>query len=96
MKRDRVEVPTFIEVLVDSADDVSGVHYGMIYFRNLKTKKQLYAQVESTYYDNETGQEREYADGKLHGEVYISQYTGTGDYIIEFLDLRDKAGNYKR
>ncbi len=96
LKRDRVEVPTFIEVLVDSADDVSGVHYGMIYFRNLKTKKQLYAQVESTYYDNETGQEREYADGKLHGEVYISQYTGTGDYIIEFLDLRDKAGNYKR
>lgn len=96
LKKGHVEVPAVIEVLVEGADDISGASSGIIYFRNTKIKKQLYASVERTYYDYGVGEIREYADGMLHGEVDISHYTGTGDYVVEFVDIYDQAGNYKR
>lgn len=90
----RVEVPAAIEVTVDGKDDVSGAVSGWVQFINPDTGKSLYASLNWAYFDPVSGETKVYADGKLHGEMEVSHYTGTGTYVIERVELRDRAENY--
>lgn len=93
--RERADVPAVIEVAADGTDDVSGIANIQVDFHNAKTEKQLHAYLEKNYYDAVTGEYVEYEDGKLHGEINIGAYTGSGDFVIEWVYLYDKAGNVR-
>ena len=92
-----IETPGETAVIVEATDDLSGALSAEIYFTNPTTGKRLYVGVSSTYwgYEGEIYKEIAYSDGKMHGKLTVDQYVGTGEYVIDYIRIRDKAENVK-
>ena len=84
--------PGVIEVIADGKDDVSGVSGIRIYFENTEKEKGLSVYLNNYYYDS-NHKKTMYEDGKFHGEMDISQYAPSGDYIISRVSIYDNADN---
>ena len=87
-----VEAPGTVEVIADFYDEVSGVSYASISFKNEETQKKVSCQLSKVHYD-ENHNLVEYEDGRWHGELRIDQYCPSGKYIIYYVYLVDNAGN---
>ena len=92
LSKTEVEAPGTVEVIADLYDDISGVSGATIYFRDVENNKTILCSVSKEYYDNGY---IEYEDGKWHGELKIDQYHPNGKYVIDFVNIDDKAGNLK-
>jgi transcription elongation GreA/GreB family factor len=77
-----VTAPGTITVTVKAMDDISGLAYGIVWFRNVEANTSLSASLKVN------------GDGKMTGTIEIGPYTRAGVYIIENLELDDNADNY--
>ena len=108
IEKNIIETPDVVEIIVSAMDDVSGLRNATIGFKNEQTESSLFVTVSATYYveiikevieaDGTSNyyydvEERTYEDGKLHGTMKIGQYTATGVYRINYIDIYDNAGN---
>ena len=91
-----ITAPGTIDVIVDATDDVSGVFECKLFF-DLQGgdpgSQWLSATVVPTYYDSDLKQHIPYPDGKLHGEIPISDHVDPGTYVLTSAYLGDVAGN---
>ena len=88
-----VTAPGFIEVIMDASDDVSGAMRAEMEFYCQETGKSLYCELRSTCWDDNINGSVPFEDGKLHGTISISQYVVSGNFKINYVWLRDVAGN---
>ena len=77
-----VTAPGTITVTVTATDDITGLAYGIVWFRNAEANTSLSASLKVN------------GDGKMTGTIEIGPYTRAGVYIIENLELDDNADNY--
>ena len=75
-----IEVPGKITFTVDATDDLSGIRSVGILFRDENTGKRI----SGDWYASE---------GKVKGTIGVDQYTASGIYKIESIDVYDQAGN---
>lgn len=77
-----VTAPGTITVTAKATDDISGLAYGFVSFRNDQTDSSLY-----TSFDT-------YKDGKMIGTIEVGPYTCAGTYTIASVELGDNADNH--
>lgn len=89
-----VTAPGKIGITASVTDDISGVDWVYVMFRNInEDDKILDAGLSATFTDPVTFEQIAYADGLLHGEIEVSQYEPSGIYRIDGVNCRDVAGN---
>ena len=79
-----VEAPGALDVTVEAYDDVSGAVSVDAKFRNINTDTLL-----SVYMS------KNQEDGKFYGVIDITEYISPGQYKIDYILVRDMAGNSK-
>jgi hypothetical protein len=78
-----VETLDTIKVTIEAKDNNSGLSGGYIYLINKDTGKTI----NTTLYVSD--------ENMLQGDLKLTQYTGSGSYIIESIALSDKADNWQ-
>ena len=76
-----VKAPGEVEITVDATDAVSGLLYGIASFRCEEAERSVYAELTCV-------------DGKLRGFVNLPWNIDVGTYVLENVELNDKAGNW--
>ncbi|MBE6111351.1 MAG: hypothetical protein E7194_13215, partial [Erysipelotrichaceae bacterium] len=82
-----------VKVSARATDADSGIDYLDIGFSKERGKS-IYLSLYNRYWDSESGKYIEYETDEFHGETQLDEYE-YGEYQIDYVSIRDCAGNYR-
>ena len=85
--------PGSIEMVATATGGTSGLDYVTLYFRREGTDESHIVKLERTYYNEQTHQKEEYADGKVHGSITFDLHAKPGVFTLYTIEVTEKSGN---